>query len=39
MIEKMVDSQKISPALPKDIKNFLIDIDGTIYVKISLMKN
>jgi len=30
MIEKMVDSQKISPALPKDIKNFLIDIDGTI---------
>jgi uncharacterized HAD superfamily protein len=28
--EKIVDGQKISPILPSDIKNFLIDIDGTI---------
>lgn len=25
-----VDGQKISPVLPDDVKNFLIDIDGTI---------
>lgn len=28
--EKIVDGQKISPILPSDIKNFLIDIDGTV---------
>ncbi|MCB0402418.1 MAG: phosphoheptose isomerase [Flavobacteriales bacterium] len=28
--EKIVDGQKVSPALPQDVKNFLIDIDGTI---------
>mgnify|MGYP006190132523 FL=1 len=28
--DKIVDGQKISPVLPEDVKNFLIDIDGTI---------
>lgn len=28
--ETVVDGQKVSPVLPKDIKNYLIDIDGTI---------
>lgn len=28
--EKIVDGQKISPILPSNVKNFLIDIDGTI---------
>ncbi len=28
--EKVVDGQKISPVLPDEVKNFLIDIDGTI---------
>lgn len=28
--EKMVDGHKISPVLPDEVKNFLIDIDGTI---------
>ncbi|MCB9173795.1 MAG: phosphoheptose isomerase [Flavobacteriales bacterium] len=28
--EKIVDGQKISPILPSDVKNFLIDIDGTV---------
>jgi len=28
--EVMVDGQKLSPILPSDIKNYLIDIDGTI---------
>ena len=28
--EKVVDGQKISPVLPEEVKNFLIDIDGTI---------
>ena len=28
--EKTVDGQKISPVLPEEVKNFLIDIDGTI---------
>lgn len=28
--EKIVDGQKISPVLPEEVKNFLIDIDGTI---------
>lgn len=28
--EKIVDGQKISPILPSHVKNFLIDIDGTV---------
>ncbi len=28
--EAAVDGQKISPILPEHIKNFLIDIDGTV---------
>ncbi|MGE0562662.1 MAG: phosphoheptose isomerase [Flavobacteriales bacterium] len=28
--EKIVDGQKISPILPSNVKNFLIDIDGTV---------
>ncbi len=28
--EAEADGQKISPVLPKNVKNFLIDIDGTI---------
>lgn len=28
--DKLVDGQKISPVLPEEVKNFLIDIDGTI---------
>ncbi len=28
--DKIVDGQKISPVLPEEVKNFLIDIDGTI---------
>jgi len=30
LIEKVVDGQYISPVLPADVKNYLIDIDGTI---------
>ena len=30
LIEKVVDGQNISPVLPEKIKNYLIDIDGTI---------
>ena len=30
LIEKLVDGQYISPLLPHDIKNYLIDIDGTV---------
>ena len=30
LIEKIVDGEHISPVLPDDIKNYLIDIDGTI---------
>ncbi|HET6244513.1 MAG: phosphoheptose isomerase [Bacteroidetes bacterium] len=30
LIEIVEDGKKISPILPPDIKNFLIDIDGTI---------
>ena len=30
LIEKIVDGQHISPVLPQQIKNYLIDIDGTI---------
>lgn len=30
LIESEVDGKKISPLLPEEIKNFLIDIDGTI---------
>ena len=30
LIEKVVDGEYISPVLPKHIKNYLIDIDGTI---------
>ncbi|MGV6861664.1 MAG: LNS2 domain-containing protein [Putridiphycobacter sp.] len=28
--DKIVDGKKISPVLPEEIKNYLIDIDGTI---------
>ncbi len=28
--DKIVDGKKISPVLPDEIKNYLIDIDGTI---------
>lgn len=28
--ETIVDGQKVSPALPNEVKNFMIDIDGTI---------
>ena len=30
LVEKKVDGELISPVLPDDIKNYLIDIDGTI---------
>ena len=30
LIEKIVDGKHISPVLPNEIKNYLIDIDGTI---------
>lgn len=30
LVETIVDGHKISPVLPSTIKNFLIDIDGTI---------
>lgn len=30
LVETIVDGQKISPILPSSIKNFLIDIDGTV---------
>ena len=30
LIEKKVDGELISPVLPENIKNYLIDIDGTI---------
>ena len=30
LVEKIVDGEHISPVLPDDIKNYLIDIDGTI---------
>ena len=30
LVNKIVDGQKISPVLPNNIKNYLIDIDGTI---------
>ena len=30
LLNKVVDGKTISPVLPKDIKNYLIDIDGTI---------
>ena len=30
LIDKVVEGQHISPILPKHIKNYLIDIDGTI---------
>ena len=30
LIEKIIDGKNISPVLPKHIKNYLIDIDGTI---------
>tara|TARA_B100001250_G_scaffold301204_1_gene262916 strand:+ start:2483 stop:2899 length:417 start_codon:yes stop_codon:yes gene_type:complete len=30
LLKKVVDGKTISPVLPKDIKNYLIDIDGTI---------
>jgi hypothetical protein len=28
--QKIVDGEKVSPVLPNEIKNYLIDIDGTI---------
>ena len=30
LIKKIVKGEYISPVLPDDIKNYLIDIDGTI---------
>ena len=30
LINKKVDGELISPVLPKNVKNYLIDIDGTI---------
>ena len=30
LVEQIVDGQKISPGLPEGMKNFMIDIDGTI---------
>lgn len=30
LIKKVVNGEQISPILPKDVKNYLIDIDGTI---------
>lgn len=30
LVEQTVDGQKISPGLPEGMKNFMIDIDGTI---------
>ena len=30
LVEKIVDGEHISPVLPDEIKNYLIDIDGTI---------
>ena len=30
LLDKKVDGKFISPVLPEDIKNYLIDIDGTI---------
>ena len=30
LVNKMIDGESISPVLPDDIKNYLIDIDGTI---------
>ena len=30
LVEKKLNGELISPVLPNDIKNYLIDIDGTI---------
>ena len=30
LVEKIVNGEHISPVLPDDIKNYLIDIDGTV---------
>lgn len=30
LLNKKIDGKSISPVLPEDIKNYLIDIDGTI---------
>ena len=30
LVDKIVDGELISPVLPDDVKNYLIDIDGTI---------
>ena len=30
LVEKIVDGEHISPVLPDDVKNYLIDIDGTV---------
>ena len=30
LVEKIVDGEYISPVLPDNIKNYLIDIDGTV---------
>ncbi len=30
LVEKSIDGQLISPVLPNNVKNYLIDIDGTI---------
>lgn len=30
LVDKIVDGQHISPVLPEEVKNYMIDIDGTI---------
>lgn len=30
LIDKVVDGKHISPVLPEEVKNYLIDIDGTV---------
>ncbi|MEZ7901430.1 MAG: putative HAD superfamily protein [Urechidicola sp.] len=30
LIDKLVDGKHISPVLPEEVKNYMIDIDGTI---------
>jgi len=32
LIDKIVDGKHISPVLPEEVKNYMIDIDGTICV-------
>lgn len=30
LIDKIIDGQHISPILPEEVKNYMIDIDGTV---------